>query len=54
MNRVCLAMDLQRKTGPSEAGVAVHQIARVVGLAGNGVHAAAWDGALSTSTSTRS
>lgn len=47
LNRVCLTMDHQSEGGPTEAEIAIDQIGRVVGLAGPGVHAVTWDGALS-------
>ena len=45
LNRVCLAMDLQYKGGPTEAAIGVDQVKRLVELAGTGVRAVAWDGA---------
>lgn len=47
LNRVCLTLDIQVKGGRTEADIAVDQIAKIKRLAGSGVHAAAWDGALS-------
>jgi len=46
-NKVNLDMDKQTKDGPSEANLALAQAQRVVDLAGTGVHAITWDGALS-------
>lgn len=47
LNRVCLTVGLQLKGGKTEAEIAVDQIAEIKRLAGRGVQAAAWDGALS-------
>lgn len=46
MNRVLLLVDPQPKRGRAEADIDISQIRRIAAVAGDGVHAVCWDGAL--------
>lgn len=46
LNNVCLTVTRQVKGGPTEAEIAMDQARKVMQAAGDGVHAHAWDGAM--------